>query len=97
LAFVAVSTWRDFRSIKTSVLLQPQLPSLSELQQEKERAEQLARIDFLTALLNRRAFYEAAETALEVANGIVAVCLVMFDIDHFKSIMTASDTPPVMR
>ena len=89
LAFVAVMyVAASFRSIKTlSFFFNRSYRLSSELQQEKERAEQLARIDFLTALLNRRAFYEAAETALEVAKRYGrSVCLVMLDIDHFKSI-----------
>jgi diguanylate cyclase (GGDEF)-like protein len=58
-----------------------------ELRQEKARAEATARTDFLTGLQNRRAFYEDGERllrSLEVSGRPAAV--LMFDIDHFKSI-----------
>ena len=42
--------------------------------------EKLARIDFLTALNNRRAFYELGTAALHRA------AVLMIDIDHFKAI-----------
>jgi GGDEF domain-containing protein len=58
-----------------------------ELQQEKARAEAMARTDFLTGLQNRRAFYEDGERllrSLELGGRPAAV--LMFDIDHFKAI-----------
>jgi len=58
-----------------------------ELKQEKARAEASARTDFLTGLQNRRAFYEDGERllrSLEISGRPAAV--LMFDIDHFKSI-----------
>jgi len=58
-----------------------------ELKQEKARAEELARIDFLTNLANRRAFYEQGEHELRsLEQGARPAAVVMLDIDHFKSI-----------
>jgi diguanylate cyclase (GGDEF)-like protein len=58
-----------------------------ELQQEKARVEALARTDFLTGLNNRRAFYELGEAALaQLDRRHEPACLLMLDIDHFKSI-----------
>jgi len=53
-----------------------------ELQGSRERAERLARIDMLSGLHNRRAFYEAGH-ALQAGTPL---SLLMIDIDHFKSI-----------
>lgn len=58
-----------------------------ELQSNKKQLEQLAREDFLTSLLNRRAFSESA--LIEVSNAIRfnhPLSLLLFDIDHFKEI-----------
>lgn len=58
-----------------------------ELQSNKKQLEQLAREDFLTTLLNRRAFSELA--MLEISNAIRfnrPLSLLLFDIDHFKDI-----------
>jgi diguanylate cyclase (GGDEF)-like protein len=58
-----------------------------ELAQEKARAEDLARIDFLTNLANRRAFYEQGERELRgLERGGRPAAVVMLDIDHFKAI-----------
>ncbi|RKZ97757.1 MAG: GGDEF domain-containing protein [Gammaproteobacteria bacterium] len=57
------------------------------LQNEKQLAEQLARIDPLTGLFNRRAFYEAAEPILH--NSLRydhSMSVIIFDIDKFKLI-----------
>jgi diguanylate cyclase (GGDEF)-like protein len=53
-----------------------------ELQGSRERAEKLARIDMLSGLHNRRAFYETGNT-LQAGTPL---SLLMIDIDHFKSI-----------
>ena len=89
LAFVAVMYLAaSFRSIKTlSFFFGRSYQLAHELRQEKKRVEELARTDFLTALLNRRAFYGAGEEALQAAarsGGPVAV--LMLDIDHFKAV-----------
>ena len=58
-----------------------------ELKEEKAKAEENARTDFLTGLQNRRAFYEDGERllrSLELSGRPAAV--LMFDIDHFKQI-----------
>lgn len=51
------------------------------------QAEQLARIDPLTGLLNRRAFHELAVRPFSIATrGHRPLCLLLADIDHFKPI-----------
>jgi len=58
-----------------------------ELRSSQKDLEKLAREDFLTTLLNRRAFSEQAVT--EVARAIrqqTPLSLILFDIDHFKDI-----------
>jgi len=51
------------------------------------QAEQLARIDPLTGLLNRRAFDELAVRPFSTATrGHRPMCLLLADIDHFKQI-----------
>ena len=58
-----------------------------ELQSNKKQLEQMAREDFLTSLLNRRAFSELA--MVEISNAIRfnrPLSLLLFDIDHFKDI-----------
>lgn len=58
-----------------------------ELEASRARMEQLAREDFLTGLLNRRAFMELADR--EVANSKRhhrPLSLILFDIDFFKEI-----------
>ncbi|MGC3965497.1 MAG: GGDEF domain-containing protein [Rhodocyclaceae bacterium] len=50
-------------------------------------AEKAANTDFLTHLLSRRAFSEATEREIaRAARTGRPLCLVMFDIDHFKAI-----------
>jgi diguanylate cyclase (GGDEF)-like protein len=58
-----------------------------ELNESKEAAERLARIDALTGLNNRRAFAELAESSLKFCErqGRPAAAIVL-DIDHFKQI-----------
>ena len=58
-----------------------------ELAIAHEREQTLARTDELTGLKNRRAFYEAGDTALEWGRRYGhPLSLVMLDIDHFKRI-----------
>jgi diguanylate cyclase len=58
-----------------------------ELQAAKETAEQLARIDPLTEMFNRRAFYESGETTLRQAKRYAKpLSVIMLDIDRFKNI-----------
>ena len=57
------------------------------LRQQKEAAEQLARIDPLTGLLNRRAFFEASEVEIRrVLRYRQPLSVIAIDLDHFKSI-----------
>jgi diguanylate cyclase (GGDEF)-like protein len=58
-----------------------------ELTESQKRLEQLAQEDFLTGLLNRRSFVQQSKR--ELANALrrhAPFALVLFDIDHFKSI-----------
>lgn len=58
-----------------------------ELEAARDKAERLARLDVLTDLPNRRAFYEVGETALRQARRYEKpLALVMLDIDRFKAI-----------
>jgi diguanylate cyclase (GGDEF)-like protein len=58
-----------------------------DLQQAHQLAHRMARTDELTGLNNRRAFTEQCERALEQARRYGRpLALVMFDIDHFKTI-----------
>jgi diguanylate cyclase (GGDEF)-like protein len=58
-----------------------------EVQAERDRAETLARTDSLTALYNRRAFYELGEHVVGLAHRHDhPTAVVMLDIDHFKAI-----------
>jgi diguanylate cyclase (GGDEF)-like protein len=77
-----------FRSIRTLSYFFGRTHRLAhEVQRERDRAEQMARTDFLTQLNNRRAFYELADAALRHArHHDEPVALLMLDIDHFKTI-----------
>ncbi|MDI9246061.1 GGDEF domain-containing protein [Marinobacter sp. CHS3-4] len=58
-----------------------------ELEQAKRIAEQEARTDSLTGILNRRSFLEDARLRLKLAKrNQKPCCLFMFDLDHFKQI-----------
>ncbi|GGB17090.1 hypothetical protein GCM10007414_33130 [Agarivorans gilvus] len=58
-----------------------------ELEQAKNAAEISARIDLLTNIYNRRAFYEIAQQHLiEAQRYHRSLSIVMLDIDHFESI-----------
>ncbi|WP_321494673.1 GGDEF domain-containing protein [uncultured Desulfobacter sp.] len=58
-----------------------------ELQVAKKEAERIARIDILTGIYNRRAFYEIAPKYIAAAKRSNSpLSVVMLDIDHFKSI-----------
>lgn len=57
---------------------------LSELQRVTEIANTLAKFDSLTGLANRRYVYEMFEK--EYGNENIPHCIVMGDIDHFKTI-----------
>ena len=58
-----------------------------QLKRSKEKAERLARIDDLTCLFNRRAFYEYGEILAN--NGMRSkdeLAMILMDIDNFKTI-----------
>ncbi|WP_316858925.1 GGDEF domain-containing protein [uncultured Cohaesibacter sp.] len=58
-----------------------------ELEAEKKKADLIARIDLLTGLFNRRAFYEIAPKFIEQGRRHHRpVSIVMLDIDHFKTV-----------
>lgn len=59
----------------------------AELRQQKEAAEQAARLDPLTQVLGRRGFTEAAEHEIQRCLRFHhPLSLIMIDIDHFKAI-----------
>ncbi len=58
-----------------------------ELEKSKENAEKLARIDELTGLYNRRAFYEFGKVLVSQAQrNKKPLAMIMMDIDNFKVI-----------
>jgi len=75
-----------FETLTASIALAFLFMSMS-----KERAEagyrSAARVDYLTGILNRRAFVEAAEeTIRREGNMRRTLSLLLFDLDHFKQI-----------
>lgn len=61
--------------------------TIQELQQLKAGVEAQSRIDFLTQAYNRRAFFELAESRIQLANEHDKSMAVLFvDIDHFKKV-----------
>lgn len=58
----------------------------AEVQRQNKELEVLATRDPLTGMLNRRAFFQRAETVFsDAANSGEEVCCIMTDIDHFKN------------
>jgi diguanylate cyclase (GGDEF)-like protein len=58
-----------------------------ELKQAKEQAEALARVDGLTGLINRRAFFSDGEQLLQQAKRYNhPLSLIMLDVDDFKKV-----------
>jgi diguanylate cyclase (GGDEF)-like protein len=56
-------------------------------QKDDAQMERLATIDWLTGLVNRRAFFERAESARTLAARLrTPIALMMLDIDHFKQL-----------
>jgi diguanylate cyclase (GGDEF)-like protein len=90
LAFVALMFLAaSFRSVGTLRYFFGRTYRLAhELQVARDKAERLARIDMLSGLQNRRAFYEAGEQALVAAapRAGIPTALLMIDIDHFKAV-----------
>jgi diguanylate cyclase (GGDEF)-like protein len=63
------------------------IADLTTQKEVEQRLRELATLDALTGVFNRRYFFEAADATLTVADrhGKIA-CLAMLDIDHFKKI-----------
>ena len=59
--------------------------SMRDLQRARKRAVDLARLDMLTGLGNRRAFFDTARRA-ETAGADHSRAVLYIDIDHFKSV-----------
>lgn len=81
--------WVDGRYVRLEIAVDiSELKQLElQLRQAKEEAEALARIDPLTRIPNRRAFFEQMTQQLAMAaRSQVPLCLVMMDVDHFKSL-----------
>ena len=58
-----------------------------ELKNAKDRAEKLARIDVLTGLNNRRAFYEKGQVLADLfQRNNTELSMIVMDIDNFKNI-----------
>ncbi|QGG93404.1 diguanylate cyclase (plasmid) [Agrobacterium sp. MA01] len=58
---------------------------VSEVVKQQEELKKLAETDFLTGLMNRRAFFERASFLVE-EQGVGSHSVIIFDLDHFKSI-----------
>lgn len=82
-------TWVDGRIVRMEVAtdITDRKQAEGELQAAKNRAEQLAHLDELTGLNNRRAFFDFGNRAVKQAIRYQhPVAVIMMDIDHFKNI-----------
>ncbi len=70
-------------STPDSIELEARLRAAERLNQARRELVRWATHDALTALLNRRAYFNLAE---EMIHGGGPLALLMFDIDHFKSV-----------
>ena len=61
---------------------------MEQLREELEQARQMASIDALTGLVNRGSFFDTMEEQIELVENVeeTPLCMVMFDIDHFKRV-----------
>ena len=92
LASLMVYFVRDWQQQQALTSLTHELESqvcirTAQLEESQNELEKLAREDYLTKLLNRRAFTEQAIT--EVANAVRhqrPISLLLFDLDHFKDV-----------
>jgi diguanylate cyclase (GGDEF)-like protein len=82
-----------FRAVEFGLLIEATLLALAvayrvrEHDRARERAEQLARVDPLTGLLNRRALLEQGEGLYQLSRRTGGeLALVLLDLDHFKRI-----------
>jgi diguanylate cyclase (GGDEF)-like protein len=75
--------WNTLIRLGFFVVVTLLLPALKELGLEKE----LARIDYLTGIANRRSFFEFAQRELELAQRYEhPLTIVYIDLDDFKSV-----------
>lgn len=93
--FLPFNIW-TFRAVEIGMLLDATLLALALThqfrvgQEEKLQAEQLARLDPLTGINNRRAFYDFTRTLWNIATRHDHdLCIVLLDIDNFKRINDA--------
>lgn len=92
LAALMIYFVRDWQQQQALTSLTQELESqvrirTAQLEESQNELERLAREDYLTKLLNRRAFTEQAIT--EVANAVRhqrPISLLLFDLDHFKEV-----------
>jgi len=66
--------------------LQARLRAADRMTSMQRELIKYATIDFLTGLLNRRAFFEDASEACRTADANKLLSTILFDIDYFKSI-----------
>jgi two-component system, sensor histidine kinase LadS len=90
--FLPFNTW-TFHAVDLGVMLDATLLALALTyqvrvgQQERQRAEALAKVDPLTGLDNRRAFYDKATPVWKIAlRHDHALSVILLDIDGFKRI-----------
>ncbi|WP_455384398.1 sensor domain-containing diguanylate cyclase [Acidihalobacter prosperus] len=93
--FIPFTPW-TFRAVDLGMLLDATLLALALTyqfrvgQEERFKAEQLARLDHLTGINNRRAFYDIAASIWAIAQRHShELSVVLMDIDHFKRINDA--------
>lgn len=81
--------WIDGRTVRLEIAVDitDRKRLEAELRTARDRAETLARIDMLTGLNSRRAFFdEAARIYNRAQRGAEVLCVAMIDIDNFKQI-----------
>jgi diguanylate cyclase (GGDEF)-like protein/PAS domain S-box-containing protein len=82
---IRVTSLRDNHSTITGSLIL--LRDITDRKRANEKLEYLAKTDPLTGLYNRRHFFNVAEVELgEAARRQSPLCIILFDIDHFKAI-----------
>lgn len=60
---------------------------VTEIEEQRQKIEEMSNHDFLTGLANRRYFFEACEPFFQNAKrGSINISIAMFDIDYFKRI-----------
>lgn len=63
------------------------IDDITELEEQKEKIKEMANLDYLTKLYNRRYFFEVAQKFFENASrGLINLAIVMIDIDYFKKV-----------